>query len=79
MVPPRGLEAVEVLQGLIQGGMDLDVLLFGSGQSLYKKHTQKGKSADKTQNLVSIQRDIKYKGTPTYPCWQEQNMQAVMC
>lgn len=27
-------EAVEVLQGLVQGGMDLEVLLLGIGQSL---------------------------------------------
>ena len=29
-------EAVEVLQGLVQGGMDLEVLLLGIGQSLWR-------------------------------------------
>jgi hypothetical protein len=30
------LEAVEVLQSLVQGGMDLEVLLLGIGQSLWR-------------------------------------------
>lgn len=36
------LEAVEVLQSLVQGGMDLEVLLLGIGQSLWIVRERKG-------------------------------------
>lgn len=54
------LETIELAQGLVQSGMDLDVLLFSISQFLCNE--KKRKASEKLQNQIVIQHDLLNRG-----------------